>query len=171
MASLFAYSNVLTAIGIGFTLVVGLNWVMPMLNRPAKCYYLYLLAWTIPYIIGQFSQSMVMGPIWLQYHLLDACYVQSSMAFGGALYVAIVRLTRRGCSQAGVFTWLSGLFVVAVIVSYGGEVWDTGWALIAYGSLAKAIDSGDYIGFTVGAILAITPIVLTKLPRTEATTS
>ena len=38
------YSNVLTAIGIGFTIIVGIGWVLPKLSGASRYYYMFLLA-------------------------------------------------------------------------------------------------------------------------------
>jgi hypothetical protein len=164
----FNYSNTLTLIGIGFTIVVGGFKVVPRLSGSTRHYYLFLLAWTVPYFIGQICQEDRWGSIWMQYHLVDLSYIQSSTAFGAALYVAIAALKKWNITQSRMIFSMGVLFFVSVAVSYVGEVWDTCWAWFDYGSLASAIDWSDYLSFTVGLALAAIPCSL--FPRIVAGT-
>lgn len=154
------YSNTLTAIGIGFTIIVGIGWVLPRLSGAARYYYLFLLVWTVPYMIGQVSQEDKWGSIWVQYHLVDFSYIQSSTAFGAALYMALCWVKKRRWSKTDMFLSMAALFVVSIFVSYIGEIWDTCWAIVAYGWQASAVDTMDYLVFTAGLTFVATPAVV-----------
>lgn len=160
------YSNILTAIGIGFTIIVGIAWVLPKLSGASRHYYLFLLAWTAPYMIGQVSQEDEWGSIWVQYHLVDFSYIQSSTAFGAALHVAVCRLRKWRSTQTGIFLSMAALFLVSIIVSYIGEIWDTGWAIATYGWQLSAIDAMDYMVFTAGLVIVAAPAFM--FPRIYA---
>ncbi|HKX23885.1 MAG TPA: hypothetical protein VJM46_01485 [Candidatus Saccharimonadales bacterium] len=151
------YSNILTAIGIGFTIIVGAGWVLPKLSGSSRYYYLFLLAWTVPYMLGQVCQEDKWGSVWVQYHLVDFSYIKSSTAFGAALYVAICWLKKRRTSQTGIFLSMGVLFIISIVVSYVGEIWDTGWSLVTYGWQPSAVDTMDYLVFTAGLIIVATP--------------
>jgi hypothetical protein len=49
------------------------------------------------------------------------------------------------------------LFLISIIVSYVGEIWDTGWALATYGWQLSAIDAMDYLAFTAGMVVVAAP--------------
>lgn len=156
----FGYSNVLTVIGISFTVIVGVGWVLPRLSVPARLYYAFLLCWTVPYVFGQICQEDEWGHIWVQYYLVDFSYIQSSTAFGGALYVLIRKIRRAQITETGIHLSMIALLVISVAVSYTGEVWDTCWALVATGSMACAVDWLDYLSFTAGLGIAAIPCIL-----------
>ena len=162
------YSNVLTAIGIGFTMIVGLGWVVPRLNVYTRIYYLFLLGWTVPYMLGQICQEDEWGAIWVQYHLADFSYIQASTAFGPALYLGVAKIKHWRVTHNGMIASMTALFLVSIVVSYGGEVWDTCWAWATHGSLNLAIDWIDYAVFTAGLLIVAGPRVL--FPRFTAVT-
>jgi hypothetical protein len=162
------YSNVLTAIGIGFTIIVGIRWVLPRLSGASRYYYLFLLTWTVPYMIGQACQEDKWGSIWVQYHLVDFSYIQSSTAFGAALYITIRWYQKRRTSQMGIFLSMAALFVISIVVSYIGEIWDTAWALVTYGWQLSAIDTMDYLAFTAGLVIVAAPAFVFPRIYTDA---
>jgi hypothetical protein len=162
----WSYSNTLTLIGIGFTVILGGTMVAPRLQGTPRYYYLFLLAWTVPYFIGQICQEDEWGPIWMQYQLVDLTYIQSSTAFGAALYVAIISLRniiwrkKWQITTSGIVFSMSALFFISVVIGYVGEIWDTFWAWAYDGSLHSAIDWNDYLSFTAGLVFVVVPHLL-----------
>ena len=119
-------------------------------------------------MIGQACQEDKWGSIWVQYHLVDFSYIQSSTAFGAALYVAICWRMKRRSTTTGTFLSMVALFIVSIVVSYVGEIWDTAWALVTYGWQLSAIDSMDYLAFTAGLLIVAAPAYVFPRIYTDA---
>jgi hypothetical protein len=63
---------------------------------------------------------------------------------------------------------MGALFVISIVVSYVGEIWDTAWALVTYGWQLSAVDTMDYLVFTAGLVIVAAPALMFPRIYTDA---
>ena len=159
----FGFGDIIAMLGIAYSTIVGAMWIVPRLNARCRTYYIFLMAWAVPYVIGYACDAYNTGPQWAQGHLLDISYVQWSTTLGVAFYTNIRQLQRRTLTQRSILI-ASGVSLVAfTIMGYGWEVLQTAQVWYAGGSLNGAIDWMDYASFAVGVAAAVVPFLV--LPR------
>jgi hypothetical protein len=155
--------TMLTVVGIFFSLIVGQAWVAPCLDTRTRTCYTFLQAWSVPYIIGHFSDHFKWGPKWIQWHLLDLSYLQWSTTLGTAACVVVARLLRRDYGQRFIAITASislGVFAVA------GYVWEIGQ--ISTGKYALVDCLTDCLCYTIGIAVVIVPFIAFTRPRMDA---
>lgn len=151
---LLEWSNILAVVGVTFTTVVGMKYIVPTLPTSYKAHYIHMMAWGFLYIIGQVAQSCKFGPLWVQYQLCDLCYASWAPTLGISALVVLRKLRHIAISTLDIRLWSIRTFFGFAILGYVIEVWDTLWAWSYDGTLVSAIDRGDYIILTFGAAFA-----------------
>lgn len=134
--------------------------VLPQLSGHSRTYYLFLMAWSLPYVFGNFCDSNKIGPSWAQWYLLDISFEPWATTFGVAACAVIMKVARRSYTESSIQTWAGVSFVVAVVLAFGYEAAQTLW-----GQFSPAIDWSDCVAYTVGMIVTIAPSVAFKQLR------
>jgi hypothetical protein len=115
-------------------------------------YFFALTLWGAPFVLGQFSQEDEWGHDWVQYHLLDLSYAPWGTAFAMAVFLLLSRFSSKIIAKR---VLLVSSFGVIIVFGYVSEVWDTAWAWHDGKPLSAAIDVGDYLTITVGAVTTV----------------
>ncbi len=152
----FDLGNVTAYAGVPFTLLVSYKLVLPWLTGWSRAYYVFLLTWTIPYIVGNVCDSNKIGPQWIQYHLLDTSYVQWATTLGVTFYVVAMKLARRPYTQRSILI-SSGISLAAFLVM--AYVWEAGQSWLAWREFGSAIDWSDYTYYAVSTALTLLPFI------------
>lgn len=156
------YSNVLAALGVVLLPLVGWRWVAPQFRPSTRRYFfLLVLPWGAPFVLGQFSQADEWGPVWVQYHLLDLAYAPWGTALALITLSIGVRVARRVVKWAALqrLTEKSMVvisLVVMITIGYITEIYDTFVDSDRYNvGFWVAFDIGDYATLTTGAVVAV----------------
>jgi hypothetical protein len=148
--------DVTAYICVPLTLIVSYVLVLPWLSGWSRTYYLFLMSWTVPYILGNVCDANKIGPRWAQWHLLDVSYEPWAMTLGVTIYVLTMRVARRPYSQRSIMICSIISLAPFVLMACGWEVIQTWQAWQVYGS---AIDWSDYYAYSVGTAIALTPFI------------
>src|SRR5882757_6517134 len=93
---MFVWSNVLATAGVMCLPMAGKNWIASNLdNLYVRRYFFALTLWGVPFVIGQYSQERKWGAKWIQYQLLDFCYVPWCTALVMCLCLIGARMSSR----------------------------------------------------------------------------
>lgn len=146
------YSNVLATVAVASLPIVGRSWVAPKLSPSVRRHFFALaIGGGIPFALGQYAQADEWGSLWVQYHLLDLSYAPWGMALVMCLLSLAATLLKRSVSEK---VLIRNSIIAVLAFGYGSEIWDTCWALHDEVSVL-AVDVGDYITITVGAVVAV----------------
>jgi|GEM_PF-6124804 len=154
--------DAVAAVGIIYTIVVGVLLVMPMLNRPAKLYFLFLLAWSVPYSIGYVCDVKEIGPTWARWHLVDSSYEQWSTTLGITAYALLMKLLRRPISQQSLFLAGGVSLTAFTAMTYA---WEFGQGMIGWMNQGRGNDPIDNICFAIGMLVTLMPLLAFRRPR------
>lgn len=156
---MFAYGNVLAVVAIVFVSIVGGSRVAPMLSHTGRWFFATLVPSSIPYTVGQFGQEGEWGPLWMQYHLCDLVYGSWGVAIGMCIVWTGGRCIGVDFSEK---VLIAISFASITFVGYVTEFWDTYWVWRGKGSLAAAVDVGDYVTISTGIAVTAILYVLTR---------
>jgi hypothetical protein len=148
--------DVTAYICVPLTLFVSYRFVLPWLSGWSRAYYLFLMAWSAPYIIGNVCDVNKIGSRWTQWHLLDVSYEPWAMTLGATIYVLVMQVARRAYTQRSIMICSVISLPVFAIMAYGYEVRQSWQAWQVYGS---TIDWSDYIAYAVGSTIAVIPFI------------
>ncbi len=149
-------------IGVPLTLVASYWLVLPRLTGWNKIYYLYLMSWGVPYIIGNICDSNKIGLQWVQWHLVDLSYEAWSMPLGVVIYAFAMKLRHQACNPRSILMCASISLVVFIAMAY---VWEMVQSWLAWRTYGGPIDWSDYIYYAVGAAAATIPLLALKRSR------
>ena len=158
-----ALGNSTSYVGVPFTLVVSYWLILPQLTtRRSKYYYLFLLAWSVPYVIGNVCDTNRIGPLWMQWHLLDISYEPWATTLGVCLYAVTMKLTGRTYDKHSILTATGVSFTIFVTMAYGYEMMQS-WQ--AWQEFGQTIDWSDYSFYAVGMAASVLPFIASSRLR------
>lgn len=143
-------------IGVPLTIIASYWLVLPRLSGENKMYYIYLMSWGVPYIIGNICDSNMIGALWVRWHLVDVSYEGWSMTLGVVIYTLAMKLIHRPCTQRSTMACAGVSLVVFMAMAYAWEIGQTWSTLRTYGSTG---DLTDYAYYAIGAGLAGLPCI------------
>jgi len=152
-------------IGVPLTILASYWLVLPHLRGTNKAYYIYLLFWGVPYIIGNICDSNKIGAIWVRWHLVDVSYEAWSMALGVVIYTLAMKLTHRPYDQRSIMMYAGISLAVFMAMAYA---WEIGQTLLALRGFGSAGDLTDYGYYAIGAGLAALPFIAFSRLRAAA---
>jgi hypothetical protein len=161
----FALGNSTAYIGVPFTLLVSYWLVLPRLSRRSSYYYLFLLAWGVPYVIGNICDTQKVGPRWAQWHLLDISYVPWTTTLGVCLYAVTMKLAGRTYDKHSIFKATAWSFAVFAAMAY---VYEMAQSWQAWQEFRQTIDWSDYSFYAVGMTISVLPFIAFSRLRAAA---
>jgi hypothetical protein len=147
---------------VPLTLLTSYYFVLPRLYGPVKLYYVYLMSWAVPYTIGNICDSNQIGPVWVQWHLVDISYESWAMVLGVTLYVSVMYLAHRMCTQRPILIAACVSLVLFMGMAYA---WEIGQSWLAWRAYKAPFDWSDYASYADGAALALLPFIVSRRLR------
>ena len=144
---------------VPLSLVLSWRFVLPALSGQGKIYYIFLMSWSVPYVIGNVCDSNKIGPRWVQWYLLDISFEPWATTFWVAVIAAIITVARRTYTQRSIWIWSVASLATTVILAVGYEMAQSLWGQF------PSIDWSDYSSYVIGTIAALTPSIAFKQLR------
>lgn len=130
--------------------------VLPRLSGHSRIYYIFLMAWAVPYVIGNFCDSNKIGPRWVQWYLLDISFESWGTTFWVAMTVAVMAVIRRVVTQRFILICSVVSFLANLVLAFGYEVAQS-W--LAWSRFGPTIDWLDHCSYVIGTVIAIIPFL------------
>lgn len=139
---------------VPFSTILNYRFVLPRLSGQGRTYYIFLMAWAAPYVVGNVCDSNKIGPRWVQWYLLDICFEPWATTFGVAVCAAILSVARRAYNQRFILICSGVSLAATVALAFGYEAAQALW-----GQFSPYVDWSDCSAYVIGTIIALAPSI------------